>query len=608
MYRNLIRLSVFIALSSMALCACDTPQQAETLPATQTGIDDALIPRRPLWGDTHVHTNLSVDAFSLGNKNLGPEEAYKFAAGEPVILPNGETAVLRRPLDFLVVADHAEFLGVHEGISRDDAKLLENEKAAHWHHHMTHPDGDPTLPMNEFAAATMNGEQLIDHPEFYESVWARMIDLAEAANNPGTFTTLAGYEWSSAPTGNNLHRVVVFRDGADRLAQHTPFSALDGSQPEQLWAALKEYEDTTGGQVLAIPHNPNISGGKMFSDVMSNGLPINEEYAKTRAHFETILEVTQIKGDSETHPFLSPDDEFADFERWDRSNVGMVRKHKDEWFEGEYARSALKRGMLIENETGVNPFQFGMIGSTDQHNSLPNPSEEDFTGKFTVPGPGKDRWKFSIAPETVLPQVYYEWELAAAGYAAVWAPENTRESIFDALKRRETYATTGPRIEVRFFASQDFHDDILNSQDWVANAYAQGQSMGTVLQGVTQQQGSPEFVIYAKKDSDGATLERVQIIKGWVDSYGEAHEHIYDLAIADDNAQGEDTFRILWSDPNFKASEQAFYYVRVLEIPTPRWTTYDIERYGAEIPDHVPRMIQERAYTCLLYTSDAADD
>ena len=561
-----------------------------------------VYPEQPLWGDTHVHTNISMDAFSLGNTHLGPAAAYEFAKGNPVTLASGKTAILDRPLDFLVVADHAEYLGISIGLTESNQTLLENEKAKEWHYHMHDKNGDHQLPMMEWAASLSSGENLIKAPDYYQSVWREMVDLAETANDPGKFTALAGYEWSSAPGGNNLHRVVVFKDGVDKLSQHMPFSALDSDNPEDLWSALKSYEEATGGEVLTIPHNSNISGGRMFEDVTFNGEEIDIEYAKTRAHFEKIVEVTQVKGDSETHPFLSPDDEFADFERWDRSNVGMSEKHKDEWFEGEYARSALKKGLKIEERIGVNPYQFGMIGSTDQHNSLSNVDEANFPGKFTIPGPGKDRWKFTIAPETIIPQVYYEWELAAAGYAAVWAEENTREGIFDALKRRETYATSGPRMNVRFFAGIHYDANILSKKNWVGLAYKNGTSMGGQLF-IAPDQSSPTFLIQAFKDPQGANLQRAQIIKGWTDNDGESNEKVYDISIAEDESDGISEIKTLWKDPDFDATQRAFYYVRVLQVPTPRWTTYDIEKYGADIPKNVPRFIQERSYTSPIWFS-----
>ena len=559
---------------------------------------DAPYPRHLLWGDTHVHSKLSMDAHIYGNTHLGPDAAYRFAKGERVALPGGGEAVLKRPLDFLVVADHAEYLGVQAGLNDGNPDLLETETGRRWHHHMTAAGGDPSVPLLEFAASLAQGTQLIDAPAFERSVWEQVVAYAEAANEPGVFTALIGYEWSAMPGGNNLHRVVVFADGAEKVLRHKPFSALDSPHPEDLWQVLAAYERQTGGRVLSIPHNPNLSGGRMFAPLMSNGAPFDADYARTRAHFERLLEVTQVKGDSETHPFLSPDDEFADFERWDRSNIGMIEPHRDEWFKGEYAREALKTGLKLQAATGINPFQFGMIGSTDQHNSLPDAAEDSFSGKFTVPGRGPDRWSFTVGPETLLPQVYYEWELAAAGYAGVWAHENTRAAIFDALRRRETFATSGPRIALRFFVGTDFPEDLLERDDWVAAAYRHGQPMGADIE--LDADETPRFVVEARKDPQGADLERVQIVKGWLDKDGETHEAVYELPPSRESAAGR--IRGYWRDPAYVPGELAFYYARALEVATPRWTTHALARHPTnDVPPDLPRTIQERAYTSPIW-------
>ena len=368
----------------------------------------------------------------------------------------------------------------------------------------------------------------------------------------------------------------------------------------------------------------------MFAPFMSNGAPFDADYARTRAHFERVLEVTQVKGDSETHPFLSPDDEFADFERWDRSNIGMLEPHREEWFKGEYAREALKTGLALQAATGVNPFQFGMIGSTDQHNSLPDVAEDTFSGKFTMPGRGPDRWSFTVGPETLLPQVYYEWELAAAGYAGVWAHENTRGAIFDALRRRETFATSGPRIALRFFVGTDFPGDLLERDDWVEVAYRHGQPMGADVELAADE--TPLFVVDAQKDPHGVNLDRVQIVKGWLDKDGQTHEAVYDALLFESprgaalgaaplagtrgstrskkatyaDRRGVARIRGYWRDPAYVPGELAFYYARVLEIATSRWTTQALARHPTNaVPPDVPRTIQERAYTSPIWVRPA---
>ena len=303
---------------------------------------DEAFPRQVLWGDTHVHSNLSLDANMSGNRSLTPADAYRFARGERVVANNGEAVKLRRPLDFLLVSDHAEYLGVMAGLNSKDPLLLQHETAERWESALSAGDYSP---MSEFAQSLMAGESVLEHPEYTRRIWHSTIEAAEAANQPGQFTALIGYEWTSMPGGNNLHRVVVFRDGAERTGQILPFSAFDSDDPEDLWAFMDRYEAETGGRVLAIPHNSNLSGGLMFPGPGSESM--NCAYAQQRAWREPLVEATQVKGDSETHPFLSPDDEFADYESWDRSNVSMAVPHRDEWFAGEYVRSALKLGLAI---------------------------------------------------------------------------------------------------------------------------------------------------------------------------------------------------------------------------------------------------------------------
>ena len=434
-------------------------------------------PRSVYWGDTHLHTNLSFDANILGNTQLTPADAYRVASGETITGHNGMKAKLRRPLDFLVVSDHAEYLGVMRGIGRGDAALLRDPTAADWAARLAKGD---LSPMSEFARSLSENTDRIDTPDFDRAVWDEVIANAEAFNVPGRFTSFVGYEWTSMPGGNNLHRVVVFRDGRERVARTMPFSSFDSDRPEELWRFLAHYEEATGGAAIAIPHNPNLSGGLMFDVVDSDGKPWSAELATLRALYEPIAEVTQYKGDSETHPYLSPEDEFADYESWDQANISFAKAHEDAWFAGEYARSALKRGLDIEARAGVNPFQFGVIGSTDSHTAIPAGAEDDFWGKFSGREPSPER---HLAPLTSgdLPFETAEWQMAASGYAAVWAHENTRESLFDAMLRRETYATTGPRMVVRFFAGYGFEPADAGAPDLARLGYAKGVPMGGEL-------------------------------------------------------------------------------------------------------------------------------
>ena len=478
------------------------------------------------WGDTHVHSKFSLDANMSGNVTVGPDVAYRFARGETVTADNGMSVRLRRPLDFLVVSDHAEYVGVMDGLRRGDAHLLENATASRWAAALA--AGDRT-PMAEFAQSLSVGESVLDHPDFAETVWHRIVDAAEEHNRPGSFTALIGYEWTSAPEGRNLHRVVLFRDGAERTKAMVPFSALDSSDPEDLWAFLERYEQASGGAAMAIPHNANLSGGSMFPDRDAAGGTLTLAYAERRARWEPIVEVTQVKGDGEAHPFLSPDDEFADYETWDQSDVSFARAHEDDWYEHEYARSALKLGLAIEATVGANPYRFGMIGSTDSHTGLATADESNYWGKFAAAAPSAERWQRPMVVSD-LPFMTYEWQMAASGYAAVWATENTRAGIFDALRRREAYATTGPRMVVRFFGGWHFAADDAYGPDLAAIGYDKGVPMGAVLPAPEERSGAPAFLVRALKDPDGANLDRIQVIKGWRGTDGRLHERVYDVA------------------------------------------------------------------------------
>ena len=587
---------------------------------------DENFPTRLLWGDTHLHTSLSADASSMGNLNLGPEAAYQFARGERVESHRGGPARLSRPLDFLVVSDHAEYLGVMPWALSDPQTR------------------NPARFGGLFFQALLLGEQApraegVPVDEIRRSAWQASLAAAEAANQPGQFTALLGYEWSSMPAGDNLHRVVLFRDGADQVRGHLPFSALDSQDPEQLWSALETYEAETGGRAMAIPHNGNVSNGRMFALSRFNGEPIDASYARQRARWEPVVEVTQIKGDGETHPALSPTDEFADFGLWDKGNLGGIALKDPAMLPYEYARSALGLGLQVGERTGVNPFAFGMIGSSDAHTSMATADDDNYWGKGThdEPGnPGRADRLFQIfvgpgKPPLTAEQwgnyepdaddvVVYNWEQLASGYAAVWATDNTREAIFDALERREVYATTGPRISVRLFAGWDFPDDLLQHPDWVREAYRRGVPMGAELRRQGRDQ-APTLLIAAMKDPEGANLDRVQVVKGWLDEKGQRQEQVYDVVWSDGrepdgdgrlppvgntvdvatasyrNSIGAPQLQASWRDPDFAPEQPAFYYLRVLEIPTPRWVVYDEARLGVAFPEEARRIDQQRAYS-----------
>lgn len=582
-------------------------------------------PQQVFFGDTHHHSSYSVDSGMFGN-TLGPDQSFRFARGEEVVSSTGVKAKLKRPLDFLVVSDHAEYLGVSDLLAKADPMLLATEAGKEWYAALQKGGEEAWLTVVAMMEDFTSGNERVKDPALKRSVWERVIDIASQYNEPGKFTTFNGYEWSSAPDGNNLHRVVIFRDGADRTKQILPFSAFDSIHPEDLWGFMADYEQKTGGQVLAIPHNPNISNGVMFAETMSNGQPIDLAYAQMRSRWEPLLEVTQMKGDSEAHPFLSSEDEFADYETWDFGNAFMpsVPKQND-MLQYEYARSALKLGLKHEQNLGANPFKLGLIGSTDNHVSLSTSREENFFGKLPSLEPHPNRTNDTFMNKADGTPAVLSWESPASGLAAVWAQENTRESLFDAMKRREVYATTGTRISVRVFAGWDFDADSVERPDFAAHGYQHGVPMGGDLSQAPAGQ-SPKLIIQALRDADGANLDRVQVVKGWVDKAGEMHERIYDVAVSDGreigadgrcrtpvgstvdiseasytNAIGAPQLTAFWQDPEFDTEQRAFYYVRVLEIPTPRWTAYDAKRFGTEMPQEVRMTVQDRAYTSPIW-------
>ncbi|MHC4617020.1 MAG: DUF3604 domain-containing protein [Planctomycetota bacterium] len=582
-------------------------------------------PTQVYWGDTHLHTSYSVDAAAFGVK-LGPEEAYRFARGEELVSATGQRVKLSRPLDFLVVADHAEGLGFFPRLIAGAPELMANEDARRWYG-MIHEGGEESVKAAlEFIDSYSKGTfpiELLKDEKAMRSAWDDVVDAAEKYNDAGRFTAFIGYEWTSLPGGNNLHRVLIYEDGADKAGRTMPFSALDSEDPEDLWEYMANYEKTSGGQVLAIAHNGNLSNGLMFALSRLNGDPITREYAETRIKWEPLYEVTQIKGDGEAHAYLSPNDEFADYETWDKGNLNLSALKKPEMLRYEYGRSALKLGLLLEGKTGVNPYKFGMIGSTDSHTSLATAEEENFFGKHsgTEPNPGR-------AEHPVLAMggvVVMGWEQAASGYAAVWATENTREALFEAMERKEAYATTGSRMFVRFFGGWDFDASDAQTRRPATTGYIKGVPMGGDLRKAPAGK-APTFLVAALKDPIGANLDRIQIIKGWLDSKGELHEKVYDVAVSDgrkigrdgrcktkvgntvdvknatwSNTIGDTELITVWKDPDFDAGELAFYYARVIEIPTPRWTAYDAMRFGIEMLDDVPMTTQERAYTSPIW-------
>jgi hypothetical protein len=581
------------------------------------------------WGDTHLHTSYSTDSGMMGNK-LDPEKAYRFALGEEVVASHGERVRLIRPLDFLVVADHAENLGLAPFIAESNPELLKSEWGREMHD-LVKAGNSRDAFQKWLSEAVTPGTDPIDNPKMMRSVWDRQIAFADKYNEPGRFTALIGFEWTSIATNEapgNLHRVVIFKDGRDKVSRVVPFSAFDSADPEGLWEYMQGYEDSTGGSVLAIAHNGNVSNGLMFPVERLNGKPVDRAYAEARARFEPLYEVTQIKGDGEAHPMLSPNDEFADYGTWDKSDIVGLNPKEDWMLKYEYARSALQVGMQLEEKLGVNPYKFGMVGSTDAHTSLATTREENFFGKAAHLEPEANRWEHTIiASLSGNPELSsYSYESLAGGLAAVWARENTREGIFNGMQKKETYATTGTRIVVRFFGGWDYGADEVYRPDAVAIGYRKGVPMGGDLPARPAGSKAPVFMVGALKDTWSGNLDRVQIIKGWIDEQGERQERIYDVAVSDGRTIGPDgrcrtpvgntvdvadasylnnigdaELRAIWSDPDFNPKHRAFYYARVLEIPTPTWQAYDSKRFGVDMRDDVPMFSQERAYTSPIW-------
>jgi len=588
-------------------------------------------PTRPLFGDTHLHTAYSFDAGTFGAR-LGPRDAYQFARGEEVTSSTGQRLKLSRPLDFLVVADHSDNMGLFPMMIGGAPMVLADPSGRRWYEMIKNGEGGAAA--FEIIAAFGQGKfppalQVAPGTPAYRDAWQAAIDAAEEYNSPGRFTSFIGYEWT-AQGAFNIHRNVVFRDGASRASQVAPFTVdppAGSANERDLWNWMQAYEDKTGGDVLAIPHNGNLSNGRMFPLIeYFTGKPMDRSYVEARNKWEHLYEVTQMKGDGETHPFLSPDDEFADFEIWDQGNLDNSVAKTPDMLQFEYARQALMNGLKVERDLGINPFKFGMISSTDSHTGLATAEEENFYGKVTTMEPSAERLTKVFLKNPITGLVKMEWEVAAAGYAAVWAMENTRESIFDAMERRETYSTTGPRMAVRFFGGWDFTPADANDRLPADIGYAKGVPMGGDMSEAPAGK-SPTFLIAALKDPIGANLDRIQVIKGWLDAKGRVHERVYDVVWSDTdkrqlnsdgklpqvgdtvdlanatwtNTIGDPELITVWTDPDFDAKLRSFYYARVIEIPTPRWTAYDANRYGGEPAAGTKMKVQERAITSPIW-------
>ena len=582
-------------------------------------------PTKVLWGDQHLHTAISVDAGTMCR--LGQEDAYRFARGEEVVSTGGLRAKLSRPLDWLVIADHAEMYGLMPQLLKGDPGILATKEGRRWYDMLQTGEKETMFAAAmEIVGALQQPDPPFESRSSVRNAWRAYTALADKYNEPGRFSAIIGYEYTTKG-GFNLHRNVLFRDGAAVAHTTLPFSQFDSQNPEDLWKALDEFRNAiSGGEVLAIPHNGNLSNGLMFSLKTFDGKPLTKEIAALRASLEPIAEVTQIKGDGESHPFLSPNDEFADYETWDDANLDGTEVKKKEMLQFEYAREALKTGLKLEKKLGVNPYRFGMAGGTDSHTALAAVEEDNFFGKHSGVEPEEHRWEHVVIASPKDPNLtVLGWQMAAGAYTAVWATENTREAIFDAMQRRETYATTGPRIRVRFFGGWNFKEEDAMSRQLALRGYEKGVPMGGDLQTAPDGDKTPSFLVGALKDIYSGSLDRIQIIKGWMDSEGETHEKVYDVVWSGERKPGADgkvppvgnTVNVkkatwtntigaselgtVWTDPDFDPEQAAFYYARVIEIPTPRWTAYEAQRFGVEMPDEVPMITQERAYTSPIW-------
>ncbi|MEO9576164.1 MAG: DUF3604 domain-containing protein [Tateyamaria sp.] len=599
---------------------------------------DRGFPERVLFGDTHVHSALSADAGG-GGTTLMPRDMYRFASGHQVLSNTGQPVKLPRPFDFYMLTEHTDGMGVITDIMRGAPNIMADEQGKKFHEEFA-KGGDAAKQASidliaQFSQGTLS-EALLYQPGSagYDNTWRDLVQAAEEFNEPHQFTALIAYEWTSLVAGNNLHRNVIFRDGPSRALQVVPFlmaPPAGSPDPRDLWKWMQAYEDETGGDVIAIPHNPNLSNGIMFApnDTFQNGATFDKEYLQTRQTWERLLEIQQTKGDSETHPLLSPTDEFADYESWDWANLDISEAKTPEMIPFEYARSILKKGLEFQKSEGINPFKLGFVGGSDIHTGLTTQDDNNFFGAFTWMEPSETRALADAKGNDDLGISYKGWQYATPGPTAVWATENTRAGVFDALERREVYSTTGPRITVRLFGG-DFAADDIKHRDLARIGYEKGVPMGGDL---PQTDAAPSFLVYALRDPIGANLDRVQIVKGWVEADGTSQEKVYDVVWAGGRQPDQDgklppvgntvdlsipswtndigraELGTVWTDPDFDPSENSFYYARVIEIPTPRWTAYDAVRYGVDMSAEVKLITQERAYTSpIWYTPEPGID
>ena len=615
-----IALSGFIALLLGARSTDAQPKKSDVAAIVQAAMAPVAAPnpeRTAYFGAVHVHTGWSFDAMTNGSKTT-PDDAYAWAQGKEITNSGvGGKIQIRTPLDFYMVSDHAEYMGVFNQMANPASPLSKTEIAKG----VNSPD--PNVRLQTFGGILRDmsagkSDPVLSDPALARSAWSEIVKAADAAYQPGKFTTFAGFEWTSNPNKRNLHRVVVFRD--TKALPDMVLSALDSEDPESLWKWM-DLQRKRGSTLLAIPHNGNASDGRMFELVKFDGKPIDAAYNATRAANEPLYEISQIKGTSETHPALSPTDELSSFEQWDYTlSADFERPTRRA---GSFARKALLDGLSQEQAGQGNPFKYGFIGDTDTHNAAASNEEFNYSGKFAFENDAKHRMQgLEGQPAGQIRQVQ---EFSSGGLAGVWAEQNTREALFDAMRRKETFATSGPMMRLRFFASWELDADALKNADFVKRAYAGGVPMGGDLKPAGDERAAPTFFVMAMKDAKSGNLDRVQIVKGWLDAQGVQHERIYDVAWSGDRKLGADgslppvgdtvdpakatytntigasQLMAAWTDPEFKAGERAFYYARVLEIPTPRWSTIDAANLGVPVPKYLPVSIQERAWSSPIW-------
>jgi hypothetical protein len=631
------------AVAAALMIAISTAAASDPVPPEESLVDaypkrddyspyaNRNFPTNVYWGDTHVHTGMSMDAGAFGAR-LEPTDAYRFARGEQITSSTGQDVKLSRPLDFLVVSDHSDNMGFFPRLISGEPSMLADPTGRRWYD-MINAGGQEGVKAAVEIIQALTGNKFppalaaLPGTDAYRSAWEQTVKAAEDYNDPGNFTAFIGYEWTSTDKGFNLHRNVIYRDDAARALMMEPYTTLPplGSpDPRELWKWMQSYEDKTGGRLLAIAHNGNMSNGNMFPmERTVTGGRVDREYVQARARWEPLYETTQIKGDGETHPYLSPDDEFADYETWAVGNLDLSELKKDDMLAGEYSRRALQTGLQLEEKLGTNPYKFGLMAATDTHTALSTAEEDNFFGKHSGAEPNPKRVYHPMAK--VGDNEYPGWSMVASGYQGIWATENTRTALFDAMKRKETYGTTGPRMLVRFFGGWDFEAADAQSRLPADVGYMKGVPMGGDLTSAPSGK-APSFLVAALKDPLSGNLDRIQIVKGWVDGRGERHEKVYDVAWSGDRSPGADgklpavgntvdvenatwtnsigspELITAWTDPDFDPKLRAVYYARVLEIPTPRWTAYEAKRFGIDMPSpDVPMTTQERAYTSPIW-------